>query len=247
MAHNEPILSFQHVFAKYGAIQALYDVSLDVYPHEIVTIIGANGAGKSTLLMSLFGHPKINAGSIMYQGHPIHHLPTHHISGLGVSIAPERRRIFVKMTTEENLLMGTLNLTDKNQIQQNLTKVYDLFPILATRRLQRAGTLSGGEQQMLSMGRSLMSNPKLFLLDEPSLGLAPQIVKQIFTILKEIAASGTTILLVEQNAYAALTIANRGYVLVNGKMELSGTGAELLASPQVKSAYLGTSSLNEVK
>lgn len=239
MPLNEPLLAFKHVFAKYGAIQALYDVSLEVYANEIVTIIGANGAGKSTLLMTLFSHPRISEGEILFHHQPIHHLPTHKIAELGIAIAPERRRIFLKMSTEENLLMGALLPKDQSTLKNNLDKVYTLFPILASRRLQRAGTLSGGEQQMLSMGRSLMSNPQLFLLDEPSLGLAPQITAQIFKILKEIAAMGTTILLVEQNAHAALNLADRGYVLVNGKIELQGDGKSLLANPKVKTAYLG--------
>lgn len=239
MNNKVPLLSFHQVCASYGAIKALHDISLTVYENEIVTLIGANGAGKSTLLMSLFGQPPIKSGEILFEQKPIHHLKTHEISKLGIAIAPERRRIFAKMTTQENLLMGSFLLTSSNQ-EENLKKVYALFPILKERKNQRAGTLSGGEQQMLAMGRALMSSPKLFLLDEPSLGLAPQIVRQVFSVLKEIARMGTTILLVEQNAHLALKLADRGYVLVNGKIQLEGTGEALLASPQVQSAYLGT-------
>ncbi len=239
MNNKIPLLSFHQVCASYGAIKALHDISLTVYENEIVTLIGANGAGKSTLLMSLFGQPPIKSGEILFEQKPIHHLKTHEISKLGIAIAPERRRIFAKMTTQENLLMGSFLLTSSNQ-EENLKKVYALFPILKERKNQRAGTLSGGEQQMLAMGRALMSSPKLFLLDEPSLGLAPQIVRQVFSVLKEIARMGTTILLVEQNAHLALKLADRGYVLVNGKIQLEGTGEALLASPQVQSAYLGT-------
>lgn len=238
--HKDPLLSYQNVSASYGAIQALHDVSLTVYENEIVTLIGANGAGKTSLLMSLYSQPRIKSGKILFKNEPVHHLQTHEISALGIAIAPERRRIFVKMSTYENLLMGAY-LLNKNQIKQNLEKVYSLFPILKERQHQRGGTLSGGEQQMLSMGRSLMSSPKLFLLDEPSLGLAPIIVMQLFKVLKEIANMGTTILLVEQNAHLALKLANRAYVLVNGKIQLEGTGAALLANPQVQSAYLGKS------
>ncbi len=231
-------MSFQKVCASYGPIQALRDVSIDIYEKEIVSLIGANGAGKTTLLMSLYGHPRISSGKILFQDSPIHHLETHQIAPLGIAIAPERRRIFDKMSLEENLLMGAY-LKSKADIKKNLDRVFAIFPILHERKQQRAGTLSGGEQQMLSMGRSLMSEPKLFLLDEPSLGLAPQIVTQLFTTLKEIASMGTTILLVEQNAYQALNLADRGYVIVNGEIQLSGTGKELLADSRVQSAYLG--------
>jgi branched-chain amino acid transport system ATP-binding protein len=226
------LLSFQQIVASYGAIKALKGVSLDVYEKEIVTLIGANGAGKSTLLMSLFGLPPISSGKILFKGNPVHHLKTHEIAALGVAIAPEGRRIFPKMLTEENLLLGGP--------LQNLPKIYDLFPILKQRRKQRAGTLSGGEQQMLAIGRALMSSPTLFLLDEPSLGLAPKLVHTLFEVLKEIAKSGTTILLVEQNAYHALNLADRAYVLVNGQVQLTGEAKALLKDPQIQLAYLGT-------
>jgi branched-chain amino acid transport system ATP-binding protein len=235
-----PLLSLQHICAGYGPIAALREVSLDVYEKEIVTLIGANGAGKTSLLMSIFSQPRISTGAIVFAGSAIHHLPTHEISSLGIAIAPERRRIFAKMSVHENLLMGAYKKSPSN-VQKNLSKVFEYFPILKDRQYQRAGTLSGGEQQMLSMGRSLMSEPTLFLLDEPSLGLAPQIVNQLFNILKEIAQNGTTILLVEQNAHHALNLADRGYVLVNGEIQLTGTGQQLLANPQVQTAYLGGS------
>ncbi len=239
MNSKTPLLSIEHVHVSYGAIKALHDVSLKIEENEIVTLIGANGAGKTSLLMSLYGQPPIKSGAIFFKGEPIHHLPTHEIAPLGIAIAPERRRIFVKMTTQENLLMGAY-LLNQASINDNLEKIYGLFPLLKERRHQRAGTLSGGEQQMLSMGRSLMSSPSLFLLDEPSLGLAPQVVIHLFQTLKEIAKMGTTILLVEQNAHLALKLANRAYVLVNGHIQLEGTGQDLLSNPQVQSAYLGS-------
>lgn len=235
---QQPLLKIDHVSAHYGAIQALSDVSLEIHEGEILALIGANGAGKSTLLMSLFSQPKISKGEIYLSGRPISKLATHEIAKLGVSISPEGRRIFPKMTTEENLELGALHSPSK-RYRQNLEKVYMLFPILKQRRHMRAGTLSGGEQQMLAMGRSLMAEPKLFLLDEPSLGLAPQIAKQIFAILKEINQAGTTVFLVEQNAHAALSLASRGYVLTNGKITAEGTGQALLNQHDIKAAYLG--------
>jgi branched-chain amino acid transport system ATP-binding protein len=235
---NVPLLSIRNIFAGYGPINVLEDVSFDINENEIVALIGANGAGKSTLLMSIFGHPTISSGEILFQGEPIHQLETHCIAKLGIAIAPERRRIFPKMTVEENLLMGGYTQS-KITIKKNSEKVFALFPLLKERKKQTAGTLSGGEQQMLSMGRSLMSSPKLILLDEPSLGLAPQFVMKIFQILHEIAQMGTTILLVEQNAYHALNLAHKGFVLQNGKIQLSGTGKELLSNKEVQSAYLG--------
>lgn len=236
---NTPLLCYQNVYAAYGSVKALHNISLEVHEKEIVTLIGANGAGKSTLLMSTYGRPRINQGIIQFNGQNIHHLPTHQINRLGIAIAPERRRIFDKMTTQENLLMGAISQTTRIEVKKNLNKIYGLFPILAERKHQRAGTLSGGEQQMLSMGRGLMSNPKLFLLDEPSLGLAPQAVSLIFNILREIAASGTTILLVEQNAHHALKLADRAYVIVNGEIQLSGKSSDILNNPDIQTAYLG--------
>ncbi len=232
------MLDIQQLDARYGAIQALRGVSLRVERGEIVTLIGANGAGKSTLLMSIFGDPRPSAGHIRYLGRDITGLPTHAIAKLGIAQAPEGRRIFPAMRVEENLLMGATPL-GMQHIDTDLIKVFELFPRLKERRDQRAGTLSGGEQQMLAIGRALMSRPQLLLLDEPSLGLAPLVTQRIFAILGEIRATGTTIFLVEQNARQALKLAQRGYVLVNGAIRLSGSGEELLANPEVRQAYLG--------
>lgn len=229
------LLSFQNVTVHYGPIEALSEVSLDVYENEIVALLGANGAGKSTLLMSLYSQPRIRFGKILYQEKPIHHLPTHEIISKGIAIAPEQRRIFDKLSVEENLLMGAYIKKASTQIFKD---VYDLFPILFDRKNQRAGTLSGGEQQMLAMGRALMSQPKLFLLDEPSLGLAPQIVYQLMLILKKLNQQGTTLLLVEQNAYSALEISHRAYVLVNGRVFIQGSSHELLKNKNIQEAYL---------
>ncbi len=238
MMIKEPLLSLSNVSASYGLAKALYDVNLEVFSNEIVSLIGANGAGKTTLFMSIYAQPRINSGEIFFQGKAIHHLQTHDIAPLGISLCPERRRIFSKMTTEENLTIGANHSHTKANISHNLEKMYSLFPILKERRYQRAGTLSGGEQQMLAMARALMSEPKLFLLDEPSLGLAPQMCLKIFSLLKEIAAQGTTILLAEQNAHRALKLSHRGYVIMNGKIHLTGTGKELLNNQEVQSAYL---------
>ncbi len=232
------MLDIQQIDARYGAIQALRGVSLRVERGEIVTLIGANGAGKSTLLMSIFGDPRPSAGRIRYLGRDITGLPTHAIAKLGIAQAPEGRRIFPAMRVEENLLMGATPL-GMQHVDIDLIKVFELFPRLKERRDQRAGTLSGGEQQMLAIGRALMSRPQLLLLDEPSLGLAPLVTQRIFAILGEIRATGTTIFLVEQNARQALKLAQRGYVLVNGAIRLSGSGEELLANPEVRQAYLG--------
>ena len=234
-----PLLAFQNVSVGYGAIKAIHHVSLEVFQGEIIALIGANGAGKSTLLMSVFGSPKIQSGQILYKEEPIQSLLPHHVSKLGIAIVPERRRIFTKMSTQENLLMGALWLKEK-QIQSNIERVFSLFPILKMRRHLRAGILSGGEQQMLSLGRALMSDPSMLLIDEPSLGLAPTLSKRIVKTLKEIAAAGCTILLVEQNAYLALQIANRAYILVNGEIVKTGSGKELLEDPMIQSAYLGS-------
>lgn len=232
------LLSFQNVSVHYGPIEALSAINIDVQENEIVTLLGANGAGKSSLLMSLFGQPRIKSGQILFRNEAIHHLPTHKIIAKGIALSPERRRIFDKLTVTENLLMGAYVIRDKAQIQTSLKDVFDLFPVLFDRKDQRAGTLSGGEQQMLAMGRALMIRPKLFLLDEPSLGLAPQVVSHLLTILKKLNQQGTTMLLVEQNAYAALEIAHRGYVLVNGRVFLSGQAKDLLANKNIQAAYL---------
>ncbi len=242
MGDQDHILSLKSVESSYGPIKVLKGVSLHVKVGEIVTLIGANGAGKSTLLMTIFGNPCAGSGEIRFDGREITSLPTHHIARLGISQVPEGRRIFPGMTVEENLFMGTVPLGEKANIDRRSTlinHIYELFPILGKRKQQRAGTLSGGEQQMLAIGRALMSCPRLLLLDEPSLGLAPLIIKQIFDSFKEIVKEGTTIFLVEQNANQALKLADRGYVLVNGEIRLEGSGEELMNNPDVRKAYLG--------
>nr|WP_040708483.1 ABC transporter ATP-binding protein [Oceanibaculum indicum] len=222
----------------YGNIQALRGVDVSVGKGEIVTLIGANGAGKSTLLMTICGSPQARTGRIVYDGVDITRVPTHEIIRMGVAQSPEGRRIFPRMTVMENLQMGATT-ADPAHFSQDIEKVFTLFPRLKERRGQRGGTLSGGEQQMLAIGRALMSRPNLLLLDEPSLGLAPLVVKQIFGAIRQInEEEGMTILLVEQNAYHALRLAHRGYVLVTGNITMSGTGAELLARPEVRAAYL---------
>ena len=233
-----PILEVSGVTTFYGTIQALHGVDLDVAKGEIVTLIGANGAGKSTLLMTICGSPRARSGSVRLDGQEITHLPTHEIVRRGVAQAPEGRRIFPRMTVFENLQMGA-TIADPAHFQQDVDRVFAMFPRLAERREQRGGTLSGGEQQMLAIGRALMSRPRLLLLDEPSLGLAPLIVQQIFEAIGRIAREeGVTIFLVEQNAYHALRLADRGYVLVNGRVRLSGRGSDLLANAEVRAAYL---------
>ena len=222
----------------YGQIQALRGVSLHVERHEIVTLIGANGAGKSTLMMSVFGQPPLRSGNITFEGQDLTCVPSHKVASYGITLVPEGRRVFPQMTVLENLLTGALHRHDAG-IAQDIARVYEIFPVLKERHNQRSGTLSGGEQQMLAIGRGLMARPKLLLLDEPSLGLAPLIIRQIFQILHKIAAEGTTIFLVEQNANMALKFAQRGYVLVNGKIALSGTSSELMANDDVQRAYLG--------
>ncbi|MHA6311749.1 MULTISPECIES: ABC transporter ATP-binding protein [Pantoea] len=234
----EPLLQFEAVDLFYGPLQALKNVSLTVNAGETVALIGANGAGKSSLLMSIFGQPRIASGEILFRGQPISQKSTHFIAANGIAQAPEGRRIFADMTVEENLQMGTIAIGNRYQ-KEDLARMYSLFPRLLERRRQRAMTLSGGEQQMLAIARALMSRPALLLLDEPSLGLAPLVVKQIFTILRELTAQGMTLFLVEQNARHALKLANRGYVMVNGEIRLSGSGAELLNNEEVRSAYLG--------
>jgi branched-chain amino acid transport system ATP-binding protein len=235
---DPPILEVTGVTTFYGAIQALHGVDLQVARGEVVTLIGANGAGKSTLLMTICGDPRARSGSIRLDGADIAHLPTHEIVRRGVAQVPEGRRIFPRMTVFEHLQMGA-TIADPAHFQQDIDRVFAMFPRLAERREQRGGTLSGGEQQMLAIGRALMSRPRLLLLDEPSLGLAPLIVQQIFDAIGRIAREeGVTIFLVEQNAYHALRLADRGYVLVNGRVRLSGRGSELLANAEVRAAYL---------
>ena len=232
------LLTLRGVTAFYGAIQALRGVDLEVAPGEIVTLIGANGAGKSTLMMTICGSPRARNGRIVYDGQDITALPTHQIMHMGLAQAPEGRRIFARMTVHENLLMGAQVVQMRNY-DRMLEQVFTLFPRLKERRAQRGGTLSGGEQQMLAIGRALMSQPRLLLLDEPSLGLAPLVVRQIFGAIRQLNRdTGLTVLLVEQNAYQALRLAHRGYVLVNGAITMAGPGAELLARPEIRAAYL---------
>ena len=232
------LLSLTGVTAFYGAIQALRGIDLTVDPGEIVTLIGANGAGKSTLMMTICGSPHARTGHIVHQGQDITRWPTHQIMRRGIAQAPEGRRIFNRMTVHENLLMGA-EVAGRSEIPTLLEEVFTLFPRLKERISQRGGTLSGGEQQMLAIGRALMSRPTLLLLDEPSLGLAPLVVRQIFGAIRELnRTTGVTVLLVEQNAYQALRLAHRGYVLVNGSITMAGTGSELLARPEIRAAYL---------
>jgi branched-chain amino acid transport system ATP-binding protein len=233
------VLKVESIDVFYGNIQALKGVSLEVKKGEIVTLIGANGAGKSTLLKTISGLLKPKQGDILYEGTSIAGKAAQTIVKQGISHVPEGRRIFANMTVEENLELGAFLRKDKQEIQQDFEKVYHLFPRLYERRKQLAGTLSGGEQQMLAIGRSLMARPRLLLLDEPSMGLAPLLVKTIFRIIEEINSFGTTILLVEQNAHMALSVADRAYVIESGRVLLSGTAQELNASEQVKKAYLG--------
>ena len=233
-----PLLAVRGVKTYYGKIVALKGVDVDVADGEIVTLIGANGAGKSTLMMTIFGNPRAREGSIVFDGRDITRLPTHEIARLRIAQAPEGRRIFSRMTVLENLQMGAIVADDAN-FEQDLEKIFTLFPRLKQRLHQRGGTLSGGEQQMLAIARALMARPRLLLLDEPSLGLAPMIVRQIFDAIRELnRVEKLTVFLVEQNAFHALKLAHRGYVMVNGVITMSGTGKELLERPEVKSAYL---------
>ena len=234
----EPILKVSDINVYYGAIHAIKGVSFEVNPGEVVTLIGANGAGKSTTLQTVSGLLHSRTGSIEFLGENLMGVPAHKVVAKGLAQVPEGRRVFLQMTVEENLEMGAYTRSG-GDIDADLEKVYAYFPRLMERRRQIAGTLSGGEQQMLAMGRALMSRPKLLMLDEPSMGLAPILVEQIFKIIQTLHKAGTTILLVEQNAQAALSIADRGYVLETGKIVTSGTGTELLASPEIKKAYLG--------
>ncbi|WP_182188748.1 ABC transporter ATP-binding protein [Pectinatus frisingensis] len=233
------MLKIDNINVYYGAIHAIKGISLEVDKGEIVTLIGANGAGKSTTLRTISGLLKPRTGKISFEDKIISGMPAHRIVECGVSQVPEGRRIFANMTVMENLELGAYIRKDKNAIQNDLKRVFKHFPRLAERKKQEAGTLSGGEQQMLAMGRALMSSPRLLLLDEPSMGLAPLLIKEIFAIIKDINEAGTTILLVEQNANMALSIANRAYVLETGKITLSGDAKELAASEEVRKAYLG--------
>lgn len=233
------MLLLNQIHTYYDRIHALKGVSLTVQQGEIVTLIGSNGAGKSTTLRTISGLLNPRIGSITLDGEPIDHLPAHEISRLGISHSPEGRKIFARLTVEENLELGAFARKDKLGIREDMNRVMDLFPRLRERLHQRGGTLSGGEQQMLAIGRALMSRPRILLLDEPSMGLAPLLVEQIFRIIENINEQGTTILLVEQNAHVALSIANRAYVMETGVIVLEGPAAEVLASPQVREAYLG--------
>jgi branched-chain amino acid transport system ATP-binding protein len=237
-AAADPLLAVRGVKSFYGAVMALKGVDLEVHEGEIVTLIGANGAGKSTLMMTIFGNPRAREGRIVFAGRDITDLPTHEIARLRIAQAPEGRRIFPRMTVLENLQMGAV-VNPAADLAADLARVFGLFPRLAERRDQRGGTLSGGEQQMLAIARALMGRPRLLLLDEPSLGLAPLIAQQIFDIVRELnTRDRITVFLVEQNAFHALKLAHRGYVMVNGKITLTGTGAGLLKRQEVQAAYL---------
>ncbi len=232
------MLEFKKVSTHYGKIQALHEISLNIQKGEIVTLIGANGAGKTTLLSTLCGDPRASEGQVIYRGVDITQLPTSKIMREDIAIVPEGRRVFSRMTVEENLAMGGF-FANRQQYQERIERVYKLFPRLYERRSQRSGTMSGGEQQMLAIGRALMSQPELLLLDEPSLGLAPIIIMQIFDTSQQLREEGMTIFLVEQNANQALKLADRGYVLENGHIVLEDSGKALLANEAVRSAYLG--------
>lgn len=233
------LLEVNNLEVYYGVICALKGISFEVNEGEIVSLIGANGAGKTTMMQSVVGMIPKKSGSVIFDGHDISKTPCHKVVQLGMTQVPEGRRIFQELTVYENLMMGAYTIRDQQKFKADLESIFERFPRLAERRNQIAGTLSGGEQQMLAMSRALMSHPKLLMLDEPSMGLAPILVDQIFEIIKELNASGTTILLVEQNASKALQIADRAYVLETGSVTLSGTGAELAQSDEVRKAYLG--------
>ena len=236
-ANGNVMLQVKGVETFYGRIQALRGIDIDVNHGEIVTLIGANGAGKSTTLMTICGNPRAASGSITLDGVDITRMPTHEIIHLGVAQSPEGRRIFPRMSVRENLMLGATT-GDPANFDEDLERMFELFPRLRERAEQRGGTLSGGEQQMLAIARALMCRPRLLLLDEPSLGLAPMVVKQIFDVIRQINEDGMTIFLVEQNAYHALRLAHRGYVMATGNILMTGTGQELLANPEVRAAYL---------
>ena len=238
-SETTPVLQVENINVYYGSIHAIKGISFEVYNGEIVTLIGANGAGKSTTLNTISGLLHPSTGGVSFLGEPLAKIQPHKIVERGLAQVPEGRRVFAQMTVQENLEMGAFTQNNPNDISDDLEKVYSLFPRLKERMKQTAGTLSGGEQQMLAMGRALMSRPKLLMLDEPSMGLAPILVEQIFDIIADLHKTGATILLVEQNAQMALSIASRGYVMETGKIVTTGTGRELLASEAVRKAYLG--------
>ena len=233
------LLELRDLHVKYGNVEALHGINLTVDEGEIVTILGANGAGKSTTLNSICGLVKATQGEILLDGKPIHSIPAHNIVKMGISQSPEGRRVFSTLTVEENMDLGAFTLKDNAKIERNREWIYDLFPRLLERRTQLAGTLSGGEQQMLAIGRALMSSPRLLLLDEPSLGLAPILVKSIFETIRKINKHGLTVILVEQNARAALKLADRGYVMEVGNIVLADDANVLLSNPDIQAAYLG--------
>ena len=233
------LLKIEDLHTNYGAIHALKGISLEVNEGEIVCLIGSNGAGKTTLVNSIVGIVKSSSGKITFDGKDITHVPAHAMTKAGIGISPEGREVFPELTVEENLRIGAFVVKDQNQIKESYERVYALFPRLKERTTQLAGTLSGGEQQMLAVGRALMSNPKMILLDEPSLGLAPNFVEMIFSMIKEINKQGVTVLLIEQNANMALQISQRAYVLENGLVSMSGNASDIANDPMVKKAYLG--------
>jgi branched-chain amino acid transport system ATP-binding protein len=239
-----PLLSIESLHIRYGAREVLKGIDISLMEGEIVTVLGANGAGKSTLLQAITGLVPIGAGAVRFSGQPINNIPTYEIVRKGISLSPEGRKVFPTLTVEENLNLGAYTRREhKEEVREAKKRVYALFPILNERSRQLSGTLSGGEQQMLAIGRALMSNPRILLLDEPSLGLAPILVKQIFDIIREINRQGTTILLVEQNAHKALGVASRGYVLENGMIVASGPAHDLNSDSKVQEAYLGGTAL----
>jgi branched-chain amino acid transport system ATP-binding protein len=235
------VLKVEGLNVHYGGIHALKDVTLHVPEEKIVTLVGANGAGKSTLLRAVCGLVPATSGTIRYLGRPITGIASHRIAQEGIAMSPEGRRVFVNLSVHENLLMGAYSRTETKEIERDIEWIFEIFPRLLERRDQHAGTLSGGEQQMLALGRALMSRPKLLLLDEPSLGLAPLLIREVFRVISKIHEEGTTILLIEQNAMAALNVADYGYVVETGEIVLEGTGKDLLSDERVKKAYLGES------
>jgi branched-chain amino acid transport system ATP-binding protein len=232
-------LEVRDLTVAYGAIKAVRGVTFSIERGQIVSLIGSNGAGKTTTLRTISGLLRPESGEVLLDGEPIHRLPAHEILGRGVAHSPEGRRLFARMTVEENLLLGAYTRRDETGIAEDLDRIFTLFPVLGERRANKAGLFSGGEQQMLAIGRALMSRPKLLMLDEPSMGLSPIMTQKIFATVRELQAEGTTVLLVEQNALAALALSDRAYVIDLGRTTLSGSGPELLADPRVQEAYLG--------